>query len=376
MVSCLQQSQSGRQIFLGRYQPGPLIVINRIYYGPVSGSERMNLSKSWGYLLFFAIPAFLWLAGMIAVKRRPFAARLFAFVAGSDNRLSLSRLQAFVWTLVIFGSFAAAMSVHLPINVSTPAAIEQQMADTRASLQQADGALRAAEAKVATLSVIPEPSTVGAATVPSPAPPNSTPQSVLEGRPPIDTPNTTKALAVANKEREKAKKDKEAIQDAVYAAGSKWVEIPPELLALAAIAIVSGVFSSLISTLGSEAKTACVTGLKRVTVEELKTTTPSSNAPPDSSPLIIEGADFGGSGRVRVGSTTAPILFWASEGNKIAIDSSRLRAFQSLVVETAHGKLAYRVFWKHPVTSFGTSLCLLTISRICSETTKTLICSV
>ena len=79
----------------------------------------MDLPTYWGYLLFFAVPVVLWLIGALAIKRRPLIVRLLSLIAGDDNRLSLSRLQAFAWTLVIFGSFASAMGVHSHIDVGT-----------------------------------------------------------------------------------------------------------------------------------------------------------------------------------------------------------------------------------------------------------------
>ncbi len=72
----------------------------------------MNLNEKYGWLVFFLVPMLLWLlaggAAMWKGRKSPF----LAYIAGSDNRLSLSRLQAFLWTLVIFGAFAAAMAVH------------------------------------------------------------------------------------------------------------------------------------------------------------------------------------------------------------------------------------------------------------------------
>ena len=73
----------------------------------------MNLPRFLGFLVFFLVPILLWLFVAAIVKRKGFKERAFALIAGSDNRLSLSRLQAFGWTLVIFGSFAAAMTIHI-----------------------------------------------------------------------------------------------------------------------------------------------------------------------------------------------------------------------------------------------------------------------
>ena len=62
-------------------------------------------------------------------KRNGWKAKAFAFIAGSDNRLSLSRLQVLAWTLVIFGSFTAAMVIHNPIAIGTAAEQTKAVAD-------------------------------------------------------------------------------------------------------------------------------------------------------------------------------------------------------------------------------------------------------
>jgi len=80
----------------------------------------MNYPVSIGWILFFAAPLLLWIVGAMSNRSRGVAASAFTFIAGSDGRLSLSRLQAFLWTLVIFGSFFAAMAIHKPIPPSGP----------------------------------------------------------------------------------------------------------------------------------------------------------------------------------------------------------------------------------------------------------------
>src|SRR5216684_3450105 len=77
-----------------------------------------------GWIIFFGVPGTLWLLGAIVNRgQRSRAARVFAFMVGTDNRLSLSRLQAFLWSLVIFGSFASAMAIHKDIKPATTAEI-------------------------------------------------------------------------------------------------------------------------------------------------------------------------------------------------------------------------------------------------------------
>src|SRR5713226_7476123 len=91
-----------------------------------------------GWIIFFGVPGTLWLLGAIVNRgQRSRAARVFAFMVGTDNRLSLSRLQAFLWTLVIFGSFAAAMAIHKDIKPATAAEID---AATKGAKEATDAA--------------------------------------------------------------------------------------------------------------------------------------------------------------------------------------------------------------------------------------------
>lgn len=72
----------------------------------------MGLPKWLGYVLFFVVPTFLWLLAAAAAWRRNFRYPFLAYIGGSDGRASLARLQAFMWTMIIFGAFAAAMAIH------------------------------------------------------------------------------------------------------------------------------------------------------------------------------------------------------------------------------------------------------------------------
>src|ERR1041384_2876311 len=99
----------------------------------------MNLPEWFGYLVFFLLPILLWLLVAAIVRRKGFKERAFALIAGSDNRLSLSRLQAFWWTLVIFGSFAAAMTVHTTIKAGSPADIDNAQAQLKTATDKAEG---------------------------------------------------------------------------------------------------------------------------------------------------------------------------------------------------------------------------------------------
>src|SRR5260370_25012230 len=90
-----------------------------------------------GWMTFSGVPGILWLLGVIVNRGHGFAARILGFTVGTDNRLSLSRLQAFLWTLVIFGSFAAAMAIHKDIKPATAAEIETA---TKKAKEAADAA--------------------------------------------------------------------------------------------------------------------------------------------------------------------------------------------------------------------------------------------
>src|SRR5205807_4486585 len=73
----------------------------------------MGIDIKYGWLVFFGVPLLLWLIGAGAASKKARNSPFFAYIAGSDHRLSLSRLQAFLWTLTIFGAFSAATAVHI-----------------------------------------------------------------------------------------------------------------------------------------------------------------------------------------------------------------------------------------------------------------------
>jgi hypothetical protein len=70
-------------------------------------------------VLFFFVPIGLWLLGAVRSYRVGKVSPLLTIIIGSDNRLSLSRLQSFAWTLVIFGAFVAAMAVSNKLTAGT-----------------------------------------------------------------------------------------------------------------------------------------------------------------------------------------------------------------------------------------------------------------
>lgn len=77
----------------------------------------MNWSEWTGWVAFFLVPGLLWAAIALGAMKLGHGSPIFSIIAGSDNRLSLSRFQAFVWTQVIFGAYAAAWAVG---NVAGP----------------------------------------------------------------------------------------------------------------------------------------------------------------------------------------------------------------------------------------------------------------
>ena len=71
----------------------------------------MEILPGWMWVVFLAAMAALWLIGLLAAKYLG-AKSLIVFIGGDDDRLSLSKAQAFAWTLIIMSSYFAAMAVH------------------------------------------------------------------------------------------------------------------------------------------------------------------------------------------------------------------------------------------------------------------------
>jgi hypothetical protein len=331
----------------------------------------MNWPKWTGYLVFFLLPILLWLIGVAVVRRKGFEARAFAFVAGSDNRLSLSRLQAFIWTLVIFGSFAAAMAIHTQIISGTQAEVEKAKADGKTAADHAASlkadvdkavaeAKKAADAKIVADNALKEADaktqTLASDTNATPETRKSAADKAAQAKADAQAKAENKATAdkaVAEAKAAADKAEEEAKAAAAKAKSYDWVDIPAALLALAGIAIGSGVFSSLIAAASGEDKTACVTELGPITEANLKTTFPGAGVSANPNSLVIKGKDMGKSGKVRLDRDSVPILFWKDDGTTIVVDVRDGIEYHTLTVDTPNGKLCYELTGKTPALILG-----------------------
>jgi hypothetical protein len=252
----------------------------------------------YGWLVFFGVPLVLWTIGAGAAFKKGRNSPFFAYIAGSDQRLSLSRAQAFAWTLIIFGAFAAAMTFHN---------YEAAESYTTAAAELATATRQAEQAKI-------------------------TFDQTAADSPDRDTRRKALDAAIDNQKVQQQKVN--SIPHVPF-----WIDIPAALLMLAGIAIGSGVFSSLIASTTSEEKTACVTGIQSNAIVN-----PAGGAPTNT--LVINGLNLGARGRVRFGRLAATIREWKADGTQIHVnvppqlDSLKHRP---LVVDTSNGKLAYEL---------------------------------
>ena len=366
----------------------------------------MNWKPIWlGYLIFFLVPFVLWMIGVAIVKRPGFEARAFAFVAGSDNRLSLSRLQAFFWTLVIFGSFAAAMAIHTKIVPITTQARQDQLATNKvaaAKAAQAEKDAATAKETAVTAADTAKKAAAAADAEAEAAAKLAAAANVTEGqkadaaqkakaKADLDPKAAAAAMVAAEKTAaaEKAAADRIAADKAANVTGNDWVSIPAGLLALAGIAIGSGVFSSLISAVNSEDKTACITGVQSKNlakylanfnaqvqadatkiandtnataqakddaadkaVAAAKAAAEAQTVAPPRFALIISGLEMKKAGRVRFGGVPAHVRDWSDDGTRIVVDVPP-NARKSLIVDTANGKLCHTLKGDYPNFTLG-----------------------
>jgi hypothetical protein len=315
----------------------------------------------WGPLMFFLVPLLLWFLATAFVRRRESSARYLAFIAGSDSRLSLSRLQALVWTLVIFGSFAAAMTIHIRILPLTQAEVDENKSNA-ATADKVAGSLKEELDKAETelKSFIDKKKIANDVLIEATAKLQSTvnheaaPEQEDAARKELTTAQTNYETADSvftahaqefeklMKRAEAAKAKQAEMKD--LASSSNWVLIPTSLLALAGIAIGSGVFSSVISAVNNEEKTATLTGIRKLDENEKKNSSSQGVANSKSINLLkITGTDLGKSGRVRLGwgntTVSISILFWNENGTEIIADVPN-GAYNALIVDTTNGKLS------------------------------------
>lgn len=318
----------------------------------------MGLDEKYGWLVFLLVFFVIWLIGALAPLRMHRKYPFWAYIAGSDNRLSLSRLQAFLWTLVIFSAFASAMAIHTKIIGNT-----KTVAEAKAYAESKENEAKAAEEKAKKFRETAD--TAAKAAVEA---------AVAAVAKPGDAELKSKAEAAQAVSDNAATAAKTASDEATAtrlvaarATGYDWVEIPAALLALAGIAISSGVLSSFIAASNGEDKTACVTRFvvtdaidRSLIPQGVPVTTPptpptsandpklflksllaaSTNPPPQKFSMVIQGQDFGKKGRVRFNRQIAPIIFF--DDDLIAVDVP-VNSKSPLVIDTPNGKLCYKI---------------------------------
>lgn len=338
----------------------------------------MNWPVGVAWLVFIGVPGLLWLLGALANRGHGFWAGVLGFAVGTDNRLSVSRVQAFLWTLVIFGSFAAAMAIHTPIKSATADQIQEAKdnakkgADAAAAAQasyetaktdyakalaasrSAQDASAEAEARAAAANgeavgqprnAILKKAAEDAATIAAQARVEAKAQAALL---------PSKSTAVADAEAAQKKASSAAAAAALDAQSYAWVQIPAALLALAGIAIGSGVFSSLISAVNDDQQTASITAIATVQFGNQPNQVPLPQDPDVQPPipghpnsLLIRGANLGATkGTVRLhrnrfSKDLARVIYWHND--EIAIDLAPGAVYPSMTVDTSHGKLSYQL---------------------------------
>ncbi|MEO5818162.1 MAG: hypothetical protein ABIT20_23030 [Gemmatimonadaceae bacterium] len=365
----------------------------------------MNYSARWSFVAFVAVPVVVWLIAALTAWRqstdtrasKKISAMLAAFIAGADGRLSLSRAQAFVWTLVIFGAYAAAFVVHVPYESGS--ADEAARADT--ALIEGQSALARADSTRRALRVAADQSSTTRASLQTAVDDSTRVLDALVNQRTSDA--VTEAARVArvaamratlvdlNAKAVAARQASELATTKLAAAAAtqttvrtsleetkrsvaalRWIAIPAALLALAGLSIGTGVFSSLISSATDSSGDACVTSLDTIPHNELSTIRfPELGVPrePGWPCGIIYGRDLGKSGYVRFGRNYADVLYWGSAGSVIVvqvppamvkgqgvapvIDDTKVP--RQLAVDTANGKRVYGLTAVNGVLQLGES---------------------
>ncbi len=329
-----------------------------------------------GLILFFLAPLVIWvIVFLIAGIKNKRKFKFFGLIVGSDNRLSLSKLQALAWTLVIFGSYFAAMAVHEPINTNVQAEADSAKKQAEIAVNKVKSLatdLELAKTKLATATQektiadkaytdakdesnkLDADATATLANKESAKTKANKEEKILSEKT-TNFDNAAKKLEEVQKSISEAEKSaqtaKEYAETAVQKASSeKWVDIPLALLALAGIAIGSGVFSSLISAVSGEKQTAEITNIEAISFTDFNDPIkyPKTFVSDSNNLLRIVGNNFGTKkGNVRFGqdyrlSQPVPALFWNSDGSEIIVDvTSDVR--KVLIVDTTNGKSTYQL---------------------------------
>jgi hypothetical protein len=340
----------------------------------------MGWPQAFGWVLFLLVPGTLWIVGAIANRGQNMAARLLGFAVGTDGRLSISRVQAFAWTLVIFGSYASAMGIHKKISAASPEEI-QRLTDAAAAASDRASTAKSDYLSAATLAKTSKTDAMNAENVAesdetiakSYASVSSADKTISQTKlaTAVDARATADGAAVVTARKEataevakanwdQAEKDSEAAQ--AKATMFNWLTIPNTLLMLTGIAVGSGVFSSLIAVLGGEDKTAQITGIRSIN-KATANQYPNMVVPAqtgdsgNSNYLVIDGTDLGTSGSVRLvkgaGKDAPVILAWTAAGNQIVLDVPDGIEYRKLIVDTSNGKVVYKVSGKTPGLLLG-----------------------
>lgn len=257
----------------------------------------MGASTTAGWIVFFATPLVLWLISM------GFSRGAFAFISSSEGRLSLSRLQALAWTLVVFGSFVAAMATHVKIVSPGPGEKDRADSESKAALDKQTAAHKvladALTDSVSRSTVVQAGATTQNQT---PAPPPQAPAV-----------NVGAARATSVNADSSANRAQRAV------AQFDWVAIPAALLALTGIAIGTGVLSSLISVNKSDVDVS-VAQITSISKSQLNTSFPGAGTPRDTDCLVIAGSGLSGDLRVRFENRVANLLHQEKDGSRIVVD--------------------------------------------------------
>lgn len=338
----------------------------------------MHWPSTFGWIVFIVVPGGLWLLGAWVNRGHGFWARILGFIVGTDNRLSLSRLQAFLWTLVIFGSYAAATSCRSDIRSGAQAEAQKVAAyakdavdkatKAKADANKADTDARSAADAATAAEITSQDAEAYLKYVSAPearasdADKADAAKKALAARGDLFAKkaraDASASAARAAKATQKTAED-EAREKDKLAKSYAWVQIPAALLALAGIAIGSGVFSSLISAAGGEEKTAAVTSISAVANDpNFKATYPKASLPQFANCLVITGTLLGDGGKVRMATkgltkVLTTVLFWNPDGTQILVDLPPDPTFDKLIVDTPNGKLTYKLEGTKPNYSLG-----------------------